>query len=265
MVDGLVDRLAQILPGGKGVWVPMDHGISGYPEKGLEQMDEVVSSCISGGADAIVLQKGALSHYVDLTGWGNFVCHVSVSTVNAGPRDQYKVRVANAEECLIRGANAVSAQINLGDENEPEMIEDMGMLTSEAMALGLPTLGMIYPRGPHLKIAESDITRGVAHAARVAWELGCDIVKVPWTGDVESFKLVCQAVPIPVFISGGPRGISFNDLLQIVELSMLSGGSGVCIGRQVFGANDPESCIRALRAVVHDGATAVNASKLLER
>jgi class I fructose-bisphosphate aldolase len=124
---------------------------------------------------------------------------------------------------------------------------------------------MIYPRGPHLKIAESDITRGVAHAARVAWELGCDIVKVPWTGDVESFKLVCQAVPIPVFISGGPRGISFNDLLQIVELSMLSGGSGVCIGRQVFGANDPESCIRALRAVVHDGATAVNASKLLER
>ena len=38
MVDGLVDRLARILPGGKGVWVPMDHGISGYPEKGLECM-----------------------------------------------------------------------------------------------------------------------------------------------------------------------------------------------------------------------------------
>ena len=54
MVDGLVDRLARILPGGKGVWVPMDHGISGYPEKGLECMDDVISSCISGGADAIV-------------------------------------------------------------------------------------------------------------------------------------------------------------------------------------------------------------------
>jgi DhnA family fructose-bisphosphate aldolase class Ia len=61
MREGLVDRLARILPGGKGVWVPMDHGISGYPEKGLERMDEVISSCISGGADAIVLQKGALS------------------------------------------------------------------------------------------------------------------------------------------------------------------------------------------------------------
>jgi DhnA family fructose-bisphosphate aldolase class Ia len=265
MREGLVDRLARILPGGKGVWVPMDHGISGYPEKGLERMDEVISSCISGGADAIVLQKGALSYFIETTGWSNFICHVSVSTVNAGSRDQYKVKVANAEECLIRGANGVSAQINLGDENEPEMIEDMGMLTSEALPLGIPTLGMIYPRGPNLKIAEDDTTRGAAHAARVAWELGCDVVKVPWTGDIDSFKLVCQAVPIPVLISGGPRGISFIDLLEIVESAILAGGSGVCIGRQVFGSGNPESCIRALRAIVHDGLTANEASKLIER
>ena len=185
--------------------------------------------------------------------------------MNAGSRDQYKVKVANAEECLIRGANGVSAQINLGDENEPEMIEDMGMLTSEALPLGLPTLGMIYPRGPNLKIAEDDTTRGAAHAARVAWELGCDVVKVPWTGDIDSFKLVCQAVPIPVLISGGPRGISFIDLLEIVESAILAGGSGVCIGRQVFGSGNPESCIRALRAIVHDGLTANEASKLIER
>jgi DhnA family fructose-bisphosphate aldolase class Ia len=113
----------------------MDHGISAYPEKGLDNMDQVVSSCISGGADAIVLQKGALSHYVETTGWSNFVCHVSVSTVNAGEKNQYKVRVANAEECLIRGASAVSAQINLGDSFEPEMIEEMGKLTGEGITI----------------------------------------------------------------------------------------------------------------------------------
>ena len=263
MGDGLVDRLTKILPNGRGVWIPMDHGISAYPEKGLERMDEVVSSCISGGADAIILQKGALSYYVEETGWSNFICHVSVSTANAGEKDQYKVRVAKADECLIRGANAVSAQINLGDYFEPEMIKEMGDLTGEALALGMPTLGMIYPRGPYLKISEGDITNGVAHAARVAWELGCDVVKVPWTGDVESFKLVCQAVPIPVLISGGPRGISFTELLHIVELSISAGGSGVCIGRQVFGSNNPESCVKALRAVVHENSTSVEASKLL--
>jgi class I fructose-bisphosphate aldolase len=123
---------------------------------------------------------------------------------------------------------------------------------------------MIYPRGPLLKIAPGDITKGVAHAARVAWELGCDVVKVPWTGDVESFKLVCQAVPIPVLISGGPRGISFTELLEIVELAISAGGSGVCIGRQVFGSNNPRSCVEALRAVVHENLTSSEASKLLE-
>ena len=116
-----------------------------------------------------------------------------------------------------------------------------------------------------LKISEGDITKGVAHAARVAWELGCDVVKVPWTGDVESFKLVCQAVPIPVLISGGPRNISFIELLHIVELAISAGGSGVCIGRQIFGANDPESCVKALRAIVHYNSTSAEASKLLDR
>ena len=127
MVEGLVDRLAKILPNGRGVWIPMDHGISAYPEKGRENRNHVVSSCISGGADAIILQKGALSHFVETTGWSNFVCHVSVSTVNAGKKDQYKVRVATADECLIRGATAVSAQINLGDPFESEMIKEMGL------------------------------------------------------------------------------------------------------------------------------------------
>ena len=56
MADDLDERLSRLLPRGKGLWIPMDHGISGYPEKGLENMDVLVESCISAGADAIVLQ-----------------------------------------------------------------------------------------------------------------------------------------------------------------------------------------------------------------
>lgn len=265
MAETLVERLERILPGGKGVWIPMDHGISGYPEPGLENMDSVVDSCIQAGVDAIVLQKGALSHHVERTGWSNFICHVSVSTTHGGSRDQSKVRVATADECLMRGASGVSAQVNLGDEYEPEMIEDMGMLTGEALPLGIPTLGMIYPRGPNLIIDENDPTNGVAHAARVAWELGCDVVKVPWTDGPDSFAEVCRAVPIPVLISGGPRNSPFTDLLGIVEQAMAAGGAGVCMGRQVFGADLPGNHIRALSAIIHDGASAADAAKLLDR
>ncbi len=263
MADTLFERLNHLLPGGKGVWIPMDHGISGYPEKGLERMDEVIDSCIEAGADAIVLQKGSLSHHVERTGWNRFVCHVSVSTIHAGERAGYKVRVATAEECLFRGATGCSAQINLGDEYEPEMIVEMGALTGEAIALGMPVLGMIYPRGANLIVSDDDKTGRIAHAARVAWELGCDVVKVPWTGDAESFAEVCAAVPIPVLIAGGPRGTSFTELLTIVEQSISAGGAGVCMGRQVFGADDPASHIRALKSVIHEGISAAEAAEHL--
>ena len=79
MAETLFERLERLLPGGRGVWIPMDHGISNYPEKGLDRMDEVVDTCIQSGVDAIVLQKGALTHHFERTGWNGFVCHVSVS------------------------------------------------------------------------------------------------------------------------------------------------------------------------------------------
>ena len=72
------DSLSRVLPGGRGVWIPMDHGLSGYPETGLNQMDNVIDSVIKGGADAIVLQKGLLTHQFSRTSWDGFVCHLSL-------------------------------------------------------------------------------------------------------------------------------------------------------------------------------------------
>ena len=234
------DSLSRILPGGRGVWIPMDHGLSGYPETGLNQMDYVIDSVIEGGADAIVLQKGVLSHQYSRTSWDGFVCHLSASTVHGGPSSQSKVLVGGVEEAISRGAIAVSGQVNLGDDTESDMLQDLGLLTSEAWNLEVPILGMVYPRGPNLIIDPKDSSKGVAHAARVAFELGCNVVKVPWTGSIESFKLVTSAVPIPVLIAGG-SGISFNETLNIVAQSIEAGGSGVCMGRQIFGSENPSS------------------------
>ena len=251
MSDVLANRLGRILPNGRGVWIPMDHGLSGYPEDGLDRMDSVIDSVIAGGADAIVCQKGVVSHQSSRTGWDGFVCHVSVSTAHGGSNSQSKVKIASASEALSRGATGVSSQINLGDENEPGMLLDMGELTSEAHDVGMPVLGMVYPRGPNLVPLPNDITGGAAHAARVAYEMGCHAVKVPWTGNSESFRKVCEAVPIPVLIAGGPSGGDFSETLEIVRYAMAAGGAGVCMGRQVFGAQDPAACVRALREIVH--------------
>ncbi len=241
----------------------MDHSASAFPEPGLMDSDSAVDAAIEGGADAIVLHKGPISYHVARTSWGRFVCHSSMSTIHGGQRAQEKVTVSNAKECLSRGAIGISGQVNLGDPAEPEMILRMSNITSEALEEELPVLGMFYPRGPNLRANSSDPTMGVAHAARLAWELGCNVVKVPWTGSEESFRIVTSSVPIPVLVSGGERDVEFSQILQIVEQSINAGGSGVCIGRHVFAAEDPASHIRSLRAIVHDGASAEEAARHL--
>ena len=241
----------------------MDHSASSFPENGLMDSDSAVDAAIEGGADAIVLHKGPLSYHVSRTAWGRFVCHSSMSTIHGGSRSQEKLTVSTPRESLSRGAIGISGQVNLGDPAEPEMILRMSNITSEALEEELPVLGMFYPRGSNLRPDPSDPTMGVAHAARLAWELGCNVVKVPWTGSEESFRVVTSSVPIPVLISGGERDVEFSQILELVEQSINAGGSGVCIGRHVFAAEAPASHIRTLRAIVHDGASAEEAARHL--
>mgnify|MGYP006056493691 CR=1 FL=1 len=45
----------------------MDHGLSSFPVRGLRNIEEAIDDCIEGGVDAIVLQKGVLSHQIKLS------------------------------------------------------------------------------------------------------------------------------------------------------------------------------------------------------
>ena len=62
----------------------MDHGLTSFPVRGLQNIEEAIDDCIEGGVDAIVLQKGVLSHQINRLSWPNFIMHVSASTIHAG-------------------------------------------------------------------------------------------------------------------------------------------------------------------------------------
>ena len=106
-----------LLPNGKGVWIPIDHGVSDYPVEGLEDLDKLIAEISH--ADAIVAQKGVVSRYsMD----ANMISHLSVSTRHAGSRSSDKILVGSVEESISRGAKGVSVQVNMGSPDEPEMI-----------------------------------------------------------------------------------------------------------------------------------------------
>ena len=249
--------IGDLLPNGRGVWIPIDHGVSDFPVKGLENLSELIPKISH--ADAIVAQKGVVSHYSETD--ANFVAHLSVSTRHAGKQSSDKVLVGTVQEAIERGAKGVSVQVNMGSPTEADMIERLGIISSDTNYLDIPLLGMIYPRGKNLSIMDGDVTEGAAHAARLAFELGCQVVKTKWTGSIESFRKVTNSVPIPVLIAGGPAGSSTEDILQIVYDSMQAGGGGVCMGRQVFSHENPEAMVSALKMIVHNGSEVSEAMK----
>jgi DhnA family fructose-bisphosphate aldolase class Ia len=256
------ERLERLLPNGRGVWIPIDHGMSDYPTQGLEDTERLIRDLVSAGVNAIVAQKGVVTHYSHLCEGTStsMVIHFSASTRHGGPDSSRKVSVGKASEVESRGGIAASAQVNIGSDGEAGMLEAMGELTTDCHHMELPVLGMVYARGPNLVIDDDDPTNGVAHAARVAFEIGCDVGKTTWTGDEESFSQVTSAVPIPLLIAGGAKDSTLT-MLNMVEKAMKNGGAGVCMGRQVFAHDSPLLVAKALMMIVHDNASAEDAMK----
>jgi fructose-bisphosphate aldolase / 2-amino-3,7-dideoxy-D-threo-hept-6-ulosonate synthase len=60
----------------------------------------------------------------------------------------------------------------------------------------------------------------------VGAELGADIVKTNYTGEVDTFKEVIRGFPVPVVVAGGPQRDTEPKLLQMVRDSIDSGGRG---------------------------------------
>ena len=127
---------------------------------------------------------------------------------------------------------------------------------------GIPLLAMMYPRGE--KIKDEYNVEVVKHAARVGNEMGADIVKVSYTGSVESFKEVVEGCSVPVVIAGGDKMDSDRDILNIVKGSIEAGGAGVSIGRNVFQHRDPKRMIQSISAIVNDGQSVQEALQILQ-
>jgi fructose-bisphosphate aldolase/2-amino-3,7-dideoxy-D-threo-hept-6-ulosonate synthase len=236
----------------------MDHGVSIGPVKGIENMQDTVTRLLKGGADAFVLHKG-IAKRVNVENAG-LIVHLSAIS-NLTPNCQYKTQVCTVQEAVRLGADAVSVHVNVGAQDECAMLSTLSSVADECDQFGMPLLAMMYPRGP--KIPNEHEATAVAHATRIGAELGADIIKTNYTGDPETFKGVLEGCPVPVIIAGGPKAETTQETLQMVHDSMKGGAAGLSIGRNVFQHKNPTLMVKALVAIVHEGASVERALKIL--
>jgi fructose-bisphosphate aldolase/2-amino-3,7-dideoxy-D-threo-hept-6-ulosonate synthase len=255
-MERIIDR-----DSGNTVIIPLDHGISVGPIKGLVNLPDMVNKVAKGGANAVLQQKGMVRH--GHRGYGRdvgLIVHMSAST-SLGPDPNNKVQVCQVEECLKMGADAVSVHINIGSETESDQLSILGCVSERCDFWGMPLVAMMYPRGK--SIANPNDVEVVSHAARAGAELGADIVKTNYTGDPDTFRRVVEGCPVPVVIAGGPKTETDMQFLEMIEGALEAGGRGVAIGRNVFQHDDPIKMTMAISAIVHQDKTAQEAIKIL--
>jgi predicted phospho-2-dehydro-3-deoxyheptonate aldolase len=256
-LERIIDRNSS-----RTVIIPMDHGVTVGPIEGLEDMRTAISSVVTGGANAILMHKGVVRAGHRGTGKDvGLIVHLSGGT-SLSPDPNAKVIVCTVEEAIQLGADAVSVHINLGAETDKEMLRQLGYIGQDCLEWQMPLVAMMYTRGAKIK-DEYDV-KNVKHAARVGAELGADIVKVVYTGSVDSFKEVVQGCPVPVVIAGGPKMNSDRDIFKMVEGALEAGAAGVSIGRNAFQHKNPAKMVQALSKMVHKNATVEDAVKVLK-
>lgn len=260
MASGKSVRLSRITEMGKMVCIPMDHSITDGPVKGLESPELMVRAVARGGATAFLAHKGVLKALQNPPGIGA-ILHLSAST-SLGPAPNRKILIATVSEGIRLGADAISLHLNIGGNEEPEMLEQLGRVADECDAWQLPLIAMMYPRGDGIKQPLTADT--VAHVARIGAEAGADIVKTVYTGSTETFSQVVRKCPVPVVLAGGAKVDSDQGLLELAESAMKAGAMGITFGRNVFQHQNPTAMVRALRRVVVEGAGAGQAAEVLQ-
>lgn len=223
-------RLAQLFQHNSTFIVPMDHSVTNGPIQGLKDYITTIRNIKEAGTDAIILHKGLLKRIAENTDLASFsyIMHLSAS-IGWDKGCLNKVLVSDVEEAVKMGAIGVSMQVNLNNEYSSKMLSDLGQVSRMCDEWGMPLIVMMYVQFGLDKI---DYSR-IIHAARIAEELGADVVKIPFLG-YKNLESLVDVTTIPVLISGGQKMEKFQDLLSQIDHCMRIGISGVAIGRNVF-------------------------------
>jgi class I fructose-bisphosphate aldolase len=240
--------------------VAVDHFIGyqkGFPV-GLVNVPDAIAKIMKGKPDAMTMLKGMAKGV-----WDKYAGAVPliIQSIYFTPDDAIIEYVASAQEVVRMGADAIAVAIGCRGPNEGRYLKVLTKAVEEADAVGLPVMAHIYPRD------FSDSPRIVHDHENIMWavrcgvECGADVIKVPFTGDVDSYREIVSTSPVPVVAAGGPRAETLKDSLDMLGQVMKTGARGATIGRNIWGVSDPTKALLACKAVIHEGLDSAEAMK----
>lgn len=267
-----MDRLFNRQGDGRAICVAADHGYMSDVTPNVVNLRSTVEAIIAGGVDGILLAPGQALRLAPLfkgrkgpalivrADWMNMPRLGTSNVTNAVPqRLLLNEKIITADQALSLGATAITIYLFLGysDKVEAIGIDKCARFVNECRRAGLPCI--IEPLAYGGQVTGANLVEILTLGARMAVEIGADALKIPYTGDVDSFRHLIDVSGVPTLVLGGARSDNERDALELYAEAHEAGAAGCLMGRNVTKSPDPKAMIEHLCNIGHQGWTVEDA------
>ncbi|MEA5103586.1 aldolase [Pantoea sp. S18] len=271
-------RMQRLFQHGKCLDVAIDHGIANEPDFliGLENIEGVMDNLIAAQPDAIQVNYGQADLLQRVAGRKPaLVMRTDVGNAyNAARHREMWAVLHNPDEPILAALqmDAAAVVVNLYlIPDEPGIfrmcVENIGRLRQACDRYAMPLMIeplVMAPAGQGAAYGSLGDVEKIVPLVRLARELGADIIKADPTENVEDFHRVVEAARCPTLVRGGGKGELAGVLTKSAAL-MAQGASGMVYGRNVYQHDNPSRVVKALMAIIHQGASGPDALKIYQQ
>jgi|HubBroStandDraft_1064217.scaffolds.fasta_scaffold04418_7 class I fructose-bisphosphate aldolase len=257
-------RLKRLLyeygPGGGTLLVlPIDQGLEHGPVDFFSNPDALdpqyqYELAKEGKFSAIALHIGLAEKYFhEYAGEVPLILKLNGKTAIPSDAQPFSPLTGSVEDAVRLGADAVGYTVYVGSPAQDRDFQQFSEVRRRAERLGMPVIVWAYPRGEAVdRKGGKESLYAIDYAARVALELGADVVKVnyPVASEKdtqspapyntlklppgEAFRKVVESAGRSLVLVSGGEKVGDADLLAKVRSSMDAGATGIIFGRNLW-------------------------------
>ena len=240
--------------------LPIDQGLEHgprdfFPNPDSADPDYQLRIAREGNFSGIAFQVGIAAHHM-----GNFpdvplVLKINGKTEIPSAPDPISSVNATVEDAVRLGAVAIGYTMYVGTPRQHDDFVQFRQVREAADRYGMPVIVWAYPRGEAIdKKGGRDGLYAVDYAARVAYEMGADVIKLnmPKVDEAslqgapkeyaelvgisqeEGMRMVVRSCGRAFTLLSGGSKVGDEDLLEKVNTAMNAGATGLIFGRNVW-------------------------------
>jgi class I fructose-bisphosphate aldolase len=240
--------------------LPIDQGIEHgprdfFPNPASKDPDYQFRLAAEAGYSALACQIGmAEKYYPDYAGSVPLILKVNGKTDIPSSAHAFSACNASVEDGVRLGADAIGYTLYVGSPRQDEDLAQLKQVRQDCDRFGMPLVVWSYPRGEAIDAkGGASSFYAIDYAARMAMEMGADVVKVNYpvinpekdkdaqppynemqVSQDEAMRQCVESAGRSLIVLSGGSKVDDDTVLSHVKSVMDAGGSGVIFGRNVW-------------------------------